>query len=680
MADTQEVNNKKEDMKYDAEQIQVLEGLEGVRRRPAMYIGTTGPKGLHHLVYEVVDNAIDEVLAGFCENVWVTINEDGSVTVLDDGRGIPVDKHPKVKKPALEVVMTMLHAGGKFGGGSYKVSGGLHGVGVSVVNALSLWLEAESRRDGTVYWQRYERGKTVSPLKEKGKIKSTGTKITFMPDPEVFETLEFNFEDVAKRLQELAYLNKGVRIVLKDERANSPRVQEFQEKGGIASMVKYLNENKGVLFKTPVYHTKDKDDIQVEFAMQYNDGYTENLLSYANNIHTMEGGTHLSGFKTALTRVLNQYLEKNPPTQKDKQSSLSGDDAREGLTAVLSVKLHDPQFEGQTKTKLGNTELQGIVNTIVGECLSEYLEENPSVGRKILEKALASSRAREAAKKALELARKSSFLDGAMLPGKLADCSERDPEKCELYIVEGDSAGGSAKQGRDRNYQAILPLRGKILNVEKTRIDKVLSNEEIRSLITALGTGISGENGNGNGKDSDREEGSKFDMEKLRYHRIIIMTDADVDGAHIRTLLLTFFYRYMKPLVEEGKVYIAQPPLYLVRLEGRSKVKKSKEKSAAEGEAEKNEMYCYSDDELDKLKKKLNDAKFTIQRYKGLGEMNPEQLWDTTMNRDTRTILKVNADDAEAADRIFTILMGNQVEPRREFIQNHANEVRNLDI
>ncbi len=678
MAETQEVNGKKEEMKYDAEQIQVLEGLEGVRKRPAMYIGSTGPKGLHHLVYEVVDNAIDEVLAGYCENVYVTLNEDGSVTVLDDGRGIPVDKHPKVKKPALEVVMTMLHAGGKFDGVSYKVSGGLHGVGVSVVNALSIWMEAESRRNGTVYWQRYEYGKTVSPLKEKGKIKSTGTKVTFMPDPGIFETVVFDFDEVAKRLQELAYLNKGVRIVLKDEREKEPKVKEFHEKGGIASMVKHLNENKEVVFKTPIYDAKEKDGYEVEFAIQYNNGYSETIFSYANNIHTLEGGTHLSGFKTALTRVVNQYLKKTPPTQKDAQFTLSSDDVREGITAVLSIKLFNPQFEGQTKTKLGNTEVQGMVNAVVGESLAEYFEENPPIARRIIEKSLAASRAREAAKKALELARKSSFLDGAMLPGKLADCSERDPEKCELYIVEGDSAGGSAKQGRDRNYQAILPLRGKILNVEKTRLDKVLSNEEIRSLITALGTGIVGES-NGNGKDDDSEESSsKFDMDKLRYHKIIIMTDADVDGAHIRTLLLTFFYRYMRPLVEQGKVYIAQPPLYLVRLEGRSKVKKGK--GSEEGEEDKNEIYCYNDDELEKTKKKLNDAKFSIQRYKGLGEMNPGQLWDTTMNRDSRTILRVNADDADAANDIFNTLMGNQVEPRREFIQNHAKEVRNLDI
>jgi len=642
---------------YDAKQIQVLEGLEGVRRRPSMYIGSTSFRGLHHLVYEVVDNSIDEVMAGFCDNVWVSINEDGSVTVIDDGRGIPVDLHPKMKKPAVEVVLTMLHSGGKFNGVSYKVAGGLHGVGVSVVNALSEWLEVEVKRNGKIYKQRYERGKTVSELKVVGQAKKTGTKITFYPDPEVFETLEFNFEEIAKRLQELAYLNKGVRIIYKDKRPPQERVKEFQEKGGIFSLVKHINENKEVLFKSPIYFASEKEGLELEVALQYNDGYQENILSFANNIPTIEGGTHLSGFKTALTRVVNDYLHRNPPTQKDKEVNLSGEEVREGLTSVISIKLLNPQFEGQTKTKLGNNEVQGIVNSLVGEGVGEFLEENPSVGRKVVEKALSANRAREAARQALALVRKQTTLEGTTLPGKLADCSEKDPSLRELYLVEGDSAGGSAKQGRDRRFQAILPLRGKILNVEKARIDKVLANEEIRSLITALGTGV------GNKKEEE-ESSSSFDLDKLRYQRIIIMTDADVDGAHIRTLLLTFFFRYMRPLIEGGNVYIAQPPLYQVKGEG----KKSEE------------IYAYNDKELEKVLKRVKKEKVNIQRYKGLGEMNPEQLWETTMNKDTRTVLKVLVEDAAEADRLFTLLMGSQVEPRRDFIQGHAQEVKNLDI
>lgn len=644
---------------YTAEHIQVLEGLEGVRKRPSMYIGSTGEKGLHHLVYEVVDNSVDEVMAGYCANIYTYLNEDGSCTVVDDGRGIPVDMHSKVKKPAVEVVLTMLHAGGKFNGVSYKVSGGLHGVGVSVVNALSEWLEVEVKRDGKIYFQRYERGKTVSPLSVKGKATKTGTKITFFPDREIFETVKFDFEEIAHRLQELAYLNKGARFVLKDLSNNCEK--EFLEKGGISSLVKHLNENKETLFKTPIYFHKEKDKIEIEVSLQYNLSYQENILSFVNNIHTTEGGTHLSGFKTALTRIINDYLKKNPPTQKDKDVTLSGDDCREGLAAVLSVKLLNPQFEGQTKTKLGNTEVAGIVQSIVGEELSTFFQENPPVARKIIEKAVLSQRAREAAKKALEIVRKQSSLEGTTLPGKLADCSEKDPSLCELHLVEGDSAGGSAKQGRDRRYQAILPLKGKILNVEKTRLDKVLGNEEVKALITAIGTGISRSTG-------EEEENTKFDIHRLRYHKIIIMTDADVDGSHIRTLLLTLFFRYLKPLIEGGYVYIAQPPLYLLKKEGRQK--KDKE----------NEMYCYSDEDLKKALQKIGEVKYSIQRYKGLGEMSPQQLWETTMNKDMRTILKVTMEDAEKADEIITILMGQEVEPRKNFITKYAKEVRNLDI
>ncbi|KXG76369.1 DNA gyrase subunit B [Fervidicola ferrireducens] len=630
---------------YDETKIEVLEGLEHVRLRPGMYIGSTDSRGLHHLVYEVVDNSIDEALAGFCKNILVTINKDGSVTVEDDGRGIPVKIHPKVGKPALEVALTMLHAGGKFGTGGYKVSGGLHGVGVSVVNALSKWLEVEVKREGFRYYQRYERGKPVTDVKVLGKAEDTGTKVTFMPDDEIFEDTTFNYDVLAQRLREQAFLNKGLKIELHDLRTGKHQV--FHYEGGIVSFVKYLNRNKDVLHDEPIYiEASKKDEWQVEVALQYNDSYVENVLSFANNINTQEGGTHLIGFKSALTRAINDYARKMN-LLKEQDANLSGEDVREGLTAVISVKLVNPQFEGQTKTKLGNSEMRGIVESVVGEALDRFLEENPAVARSIVEKAISAARAREAARKARELVRRKNALDKNSLPGKLADCREKDPRLCELYLVEGDSAGGSAKQGRDPRFQAILPLRGKILNVEKARLDKILSNEEIRAMITALGTGI----------------GEDFDIGKLRYHKVIIMADADVDGAHIRTLLLTFLYRYMKPLIEAGMVYIAQPPLY--------QVKKGKEV-----------YYAYSDEELKAILEKLgNDReKADVKRFKGLGEMNPDQLWETTMNPKTRTILKVTLEDAIEADEIFTILMGEKVEPRRQFIFEHAAEVRNLDV
>ncbi|MDN5332001.1 MAG: gyrase subunit [Tepidanaerobacteraceae bacterium] len=630
---------------YDETKIEVLEGLEHVRLRPGMYIGSTDSRGLHHLVYEVVDNSIDEALAGFCKNILVTINKDGSVTVEDDGRGIPVKIHPKVGKPALEVALTMLHAGGKFGTGGYKVSGGLHGVGVSVVNALSKWLEVEVKRDGFRYYQRYERGKPVTNVEVVGKAEDTGTKVTFMPDDEIFEDTSFNYDVLAQRLREQAFLNKGLKIELKDLRTGKHQV--FHYEGGIVSFVKYLNRNKDVLHDEPIYiEASKKDEWQVEVALQYNDSYVENVLSFANNINTQEGGTHLIGFKSALTKAINDYARKMN-LLKEQDANLSGEDVREGLTAVISVKLVNPQFEGQTKTKLGNSEMRGIVESVVGEAMDRFLEENPVIARSIVEKAISAARAREAARKARELVRRKNALDKNSLPGKLADCREKDPRLCELYLVEGDSAGGSAKQGRDPRFQAILPLRGKILNVEKARLDKILSNEEIRAMITALGTGI----------------GDDFDIEKLRYHKVILMADADVDGAHIRTLLLTFLYRYMRPLIEAGMVYIAQPPLY--------QVKKGKEV-----------YYAYSDEELKAVLEKLGKdrEKADVKRFKGLGEMNPDQLWETTMNPKTRTILKVTLEDAIEADEIFTILMGEKVEPRRQFIFEHAAEVRNLDI
>lgn len=627
---------------YDASQIQVLEGLEAVRKRPGMYIGSTSSRGLHHLVYEIVDNSIDEALAGYCDKIEIVIHEDNSITVTDNGRGIPVDIHPKIGKPAVEVALTILHAGGKFGGNGYKVSGGLHGVGMSVVNALSEWLEVKVKRNGEIYSQRYERGKPVTQLKVIGKAKGTGTQVTFKPDGLIFEDLIYDFDVLAHRLRELSFLNKGVKITLKDERTDKQEV--FLHDGGIVDFVKHLNKNKDVLHNRPIYLHEEKDGIEVEIALQYHDGYVENIFSYANNIHTTEGGTHEVGFKTALTRVINDYARKHN-LLKDNDPNLTGEDIREGLTAVISVKVREPQFEGQTKTKLGNSEVRGIVDSVLGEGMSTYLEENPSVAKKFIEKSISAARAREAARKARELTRRKNALEISNLPGKLADCSVKDPAMSELYLVEGDSAGGSAKQGRDRRFQAILPLRGKILNVEKARLDKILNNEEIRAMITALGTSVA----------------EDFNIEKARYHKTIIMTDADVDGSHIRTLLLTFFYRYMKPLIEHGYVYIAQPPLY--------KVKKGKE-----------EHYVYNDEELDKLLDKLGRDNYSIQRYKGLGEMNPDQLWETTMNPETRTLLQVSLEDAMEADEIFTVLMGDKVEPRREFIEMHAKEVRNLDV
>lgn len=628
--------------RYSAEDIQVLEGLEAVRRRPGMYIGSTSARGLHHLVYEVVDNSIDEAMAGYCNNIEIEINEDNSVTVIDNGRGIPVDIHPKIGRPAVEVALTMLHAGGKFGGGGYKVSGGLHGVGVSVVNALSEWLKVEVKLNGNIYCQEYSRGVPVTDLEIRGKSKSNGTKITFKPDPEIFEELIFSNETLIQRLRELSFLNMGIKIIFRDRRSSQELV--FQHEGGIQDFVKHLNKNKTPLHNKPIYFQKQRDDVLVEISLQYTDAYVENIFSYANNINTTEGGTHEAGFKAALTRVLNDYGRKYN-ILKNGDSNLSGEDIREGLTAVVSVKVPDPQFEGQTKTKLGNSEVRSIVDSVVGEGLGTVLEENPSVARRILEKALTASRAREAARKARELTRRKSALESSTLPGKLADCSDRDPTISELYLVEGDSAGGSAKQGRDRRFQAILPLRGKILNVEKARLDKILANEEIRSMITAMGTGI----------------GEEFDISKARYHKVILMSDADIDGAHIRTLLLTFFYRYMRPLIEKGYVFIAQPPLY--------RVKKGKI-----------DNYVYNDAELEKLLARIGRNGITIQRYKGLGEMDATQLWETTMDPDTRTVLQVSLEDAIEADAIFSMLMGDRVEPRREFIQENARAVRNLDI
>lgn len=633
---------------YGAEEIQVLEGLEAVRKRPSMYIGSTSTKGLHHLVYEVVDNSVDEALADYCDSIKVSINKDNSITVIDNGRGIPVEMHPKIKKPAVEVVLTILHAGGKFGGGGYKVSGGLHGVGVSVVNALSEWLVVEVQRNNQIYTQRFERGQAVSKLKVIGKCKSTGTKIHFKPDHQIFEELVFDFKVLSQRLRELAYLNRGIKIVFTDDRVNDSDAKKeeiFQYQGGINDFVKHLNKNKTVINNTPIYFSGDKEQVLVEIAIQYSDSYTENMLSYANNIRTIEGGTHEVGFKIALTRVINDYAKKHNLLKKNDQQNLAGDDIREGITAVISIKVPEPQFEGQTKSKLGNSEVRGIVDYVVADGLATFLEENPATAKKIIEKSISAFRAREAARKARETTRRKGALDSNALPGKLADCSDKDPAVSELYLVEGDSAGGSAKQGRDRRFQAILPLRGKILNVEKARLDKMLGNAEIRSMIIALGAGI----------------GEEFDIEKTRYHKLIIMTDADVDGAHIRTLLLTFFYRYMRPLVEAGYLFIAQPPLY--------RVKKGK-----------TENYLYNDRDLEILLQKIGRKSVSIQRYKGLGEMDADQLWDTTMDPDARTLLQVNLEDALEADQLFTILMGDKVEPRREFIQSNAMDVRNLDV
>ncbi|TCT24635.1 DNA gyrase subunit B [Melghiribacillus thermohalophilus] len=633
-----------EQQAYDENQIQVLEGLEAVRKRPGMYIGSTGEKGLHHLVWEIVDNSIDEALAGYCDEINVMIEKDNSITVVDNGRGIPVGMHEKAGRPAVEVIMTVLHAGGKFGGGGYKVSGGLHGVGASVVNALSTELEVFVHRDGNIYYQKYHRGVPQKDLKVIGETDHTGTKIHFKPDPEIFtETTEYNYETLANRLRELAFLNKGLTISIEDKRQEK-EPQVFYYEGGIRSYVEHLNRTREALHE-PFYVESEMDQITVEVALQYNDGFVSNIYSFANNIHTYEGGTHESGFKTALTRVINDYARKNQMF-KDNDPNLSGEDVREGLTAIISIKHPDPQFEGQTKTKLGNSEVRTVTDAVFSEYFSKFLFENPDIAKKIVEKGLMASRARIAAKKARELTRRKSALEVSNLPGKLADCSAKDASISELYIVEGDSAGGSAKQGRDRHFQAILPLRGKIINVEKARLDKILSNNEIRTIITALGTGI----------------GEDFDISKARYHKIVIMTDADVDGAHIRTLLLTFFYRYMRPLIEHGYIYIAQPPLYKIQ-QGKSV------------------YYVYSDKELER---KLGDIpkspKPGIQRYKGLGEMNPTQLWETTMDPDTRTLLQVGLEDAIEADEIFEILMGDKVEPRRDFIQQNARYVKNLDI
>jgi DNA gyrase subunit B len=630
---------------YDAKSITVLDGLEAVRKRPGMYVGSTGSRGLHHLVYEVVDNSIDEAMAGHCNHVFITLEADGSVTVIDDGRGIPVGNMPRFKKSAVEVVLTMLHAGGKFGSSGYKVSGGLHGVGVSVVNALSEWLEVEVGRDGAVHSQRFERGKAVSPLETIGKTDKTGTIIRFKPDPKIFEELEFKHDTIAQRLREMAYLNAGLEITLEDKRADvEPKKDTFRYKGGIQDFVKFLNSSKETIQKRIIYIKGEREDAEVEVAIQYNNGFIDNIFTFTNNINTHEGGSHLVGFKAALTRTINEYA-KNRGLLKDKDGSLSGDDVREGLTAVVSVKMQEPQFEGQTKTRLGNPDIKGFVETNVNSKLAEFLEENPGDAKNIVNKALTASRARSAAKQARELVRRQSILESSSLPGKLADCSIKDPSLCEIYLVEGDSAGGSAKQARDRSFQAILPLRGKILNVEKAGPSRVFSSQEIQALITALGTNV-------------RDD---FDITGARYHKAIIMTDADVDGAHIRTLLLTFFYRYMPGLIEEGYIYVAQPPLYRVTIG-------------------KKHVYAYDDMEMGRVIKENDGKKAQVQRFKGLGEMNPEQLWETTMDPARRNLLQVNIEDAVAADMIFNTLMGSDVESRRTFIQEHASDVRFLDI
>jgi DNA gyrase subunit B len=631
---------------YDASQIQVLEGLEAVRKRPGMYIGSTSSRGLHHLVWEIVDNSIDEALAGYCDEIHVYIRPDNSITVTDNGRGIPTGIHEKTGKSTVETVLTVLHAGGKFGGGGYKVSGGLHGVGSSVVNALSEWMEVEVKQNGNVYFMRFTRGVPEADLAVVGESDETGTKVTFKPDPEIFtETTVFEYEILQKRIRELAFLNKGLRISLEDQRPGQEKKEVFHYEGGIISFVEYLNKNREKLHDEVIYCEGEKDGLQVEVALQYNDSYVSNIYSFANNINTQEGGTHEVGFKTALTRVINDYSRKFN-LLKEKDANLQGDDVREGITAIISVKIPDPQFEGQTKTKLGNSEARGITESIFGERFHKFMEENPAVAKKIVEKALMAARAREAARKAREVTRRKSALEVGSLPGKLADCSSKDASESELFIVEGDSAGGSAKSGRDRHFQAILPLRGKVLNVEKSRLDKILSNNEIRAIITALGTGI----------------GEDFDISKARYHKTIIMTDADVDGSHIRTLLLTFFYRYMRPLIEQGYIYIAQPPLYSIK-QGKTL------------------YYAYSDRQRDEVLASLKEVpKPSVQRYKGLGEMNAEQLWDTTMDPNARTLLQVSLEDAMDADMVFETLMGDEVEPRREFIEEFARNVRNLDI
>jgi len=629
---------------YDAKDITVLEGLSAVRKRPGMYVGSTGSRGLHHLVYEVVDNSIDEAMAGFCDNVLIVLNRDGSVTVVDDGRGIPVKKIARFNKTAVEIVLTKLHAGAKFGGEGYKVSGGLHGVGISVVNGLSEKLTVEVRRDGYIFKQEFSKGSPATELIKGKKTTSHGTAITFYPDRSIFEEIDYKYEILAARMREMAFLNKGLKITLQDSREKIEKKDIFQYRGGIVDFVKYLSEKKDIVHKKVIYIANKDKDHEVEIAMQYTLGYSESIFSFANNINTTEGGTHLSGFKGAITRTVNDYARSNN-ILKEKDLNLLGEDIREGLTAIVSVKLKDPQFEGQTKTKLGNSEIKGFVESTVNSKLAEFLEENPSVGKSIVNKCLEAFRARAAAKKARDITRKKSLLESSSLPGKLADCSMKEPEFCELFLVEGESAGGSAKQARDRRFQAILPLKGKILNVEKARLDKILSSEEIQVIVTAAGTGIAEE----------------FDIKSARYHKVIIMTDADIDGAHIRTLILTFLYRYMHKLIEEGYVYIAQPPLYQVK-------------------SGKEVFYAYNEKELTKIKEKIGSKKFTTQQYKGLGEMDPEQLWETTMNPETRTLLKVEIEDALIADDVFSTLMGPKVEPRREFIEKNAREVSFIDI
>ena len=651
--------NKKQ---YSAESIKVLEGLEAVRKRPAMYIGDVGKRGLHHLVYEVVDNSIDEALAGYCTKVVVTFNPDGSVTVDDNGRGIPVDMHKEEKKPAVEVVMTVLHAGGKFDKGSYKVSGGLHGVGVSVVNALSEWMWVEVKRDGKIHRQDYKIGEPQNKLKTTGTAKKTGTKVCFYPDSSIFKVIDFEYDIIAERLRELAYLNSGLEIVLKDERTEEGESDSFKFKGGLSDFVKHLDEHNNPLHNKVITVKNDSGDVPVDVALRYSNSYNDNILTFVNNINTIEGGTHLSGFRSALTRAMNNHASKNNliKAKKNEKISLTGEDFREGLTAIISVKVAEPQFEGQTKTKLGNGDIKGIVDKIVYEGILDFLEQNPSIGRRVIEKALLAARSRSAARKARELIRRKSALGGSSLPGKLADCSNRDPNFCELYLVEGDSAGGSAKQGRDRKTQAILPLRGKVINSEKARIDKLLSNNEVQSIITALGTGFGGSLD----EDGERSAGD-FDIEKLRYHKIIIMTDADVDGSHIRTLLLTFFYRKMKEIIDGGYLYLALPPLYRV----------------SQG---KKEYYAYDDNERDlmieRMQKENKNTKVSIQRYKGLGEMNPGQLWETTMDPETRTLMQVTVESAAEAAETFQNLMGSDVEARRTFIEKNAKFVVNLDV
>ena len=635
---------------YGAEQIQVLEGLEAVRKRPGMYIGSVSVRGLHHLVYEIVDNCVDEALAGYCTHIHVTLEPGNIVCVEDDGRGIPVDIHPKTKISAAETVYTVLHAGGKFGGDSgYKVSGGLHGVGASVVNALSQWTEVTIQRDGGIYEMKFERGKTVKPLTRIGDSKKTGTKVRFLADDTIFETTDYEYEVLENRFREMAFLTKGLKISIEDLREETPKKAEFHFEGGLISFVEFLNKNKEKLHPTPIYIEKD-GEVPVEIAMQYTTSYTENIYTFVNNINTIEGGTHLEGFKRALTKTFNDYA-KSHNLLKDKDANLQGEDIREGITAVVSVKVKEPQFEGQTKTKLGNSNVTGIVQSMVNEALGSFLEENPSVAKAILEKCISAARAREAARKARELVRRKNALETTTLPGKLADCSSKNPDECEVYIVEGDSAGGSAKQGRDRRFQAILPLWGKMLNVEKSRADKIYGNDKLNPVILAVGAGI----------------GSDFDISKIRYGKVIIMADADVDGAHIRTLLLTFFFRYMRPLIENGNVYLAQPPLYKLSKKGMQ------------------DVYCYTDEDLDKAYKELAEKgierdQLGLQRYKGLGEMNPEQLWETTMDPANRILVKVTMEDAIKADEIFTILMGDDIEPRREFIEQNAKYVKNLDV